>query len=90
MRPQPHSHPSIHMVLIRIILYLRCGLRYGSAGLSLISYMADAAIAPVPVLLVLSPEAVRCSTCCDTAVLLAKFHPYAESARFGRSFSSSL
>ncbi|KAF8519691.1 hypothetical protein JB92DRAFT_2828361 [Gautieria morchelliformis] len=40
--------------------------------------MADAAMAPVPVLLVLSPEAVRCSTRCDTAVLFAKLYPYAE------------
>ncbi|KAF8504952.1 hypothetical protein JB92DRAFT_2833202 [Gautieria morchelliformis] len=77
-----HSHPSIHKILIRVLLYLRCGLRYGRAGLSLISYMADAAMAPVPVLLVLSPEAVRCSTRCDTGVLLAKIDLSAESARF--------
>ncbi|KAF8515850.1 hypothetical protein JB92DRAFT_2829510 [Gautieria morchelliformis] len=44
--------------------------------------MADAAMAPVPVVLVLSPEAVRCSTRRDTAVLLAKLHLSAESARF--------
>ncbi|KAF8468017.1 hypothetical protein JB92DRAFT_2838568 [Gautieria morchelliformis] len=77
-----HSHASIHKILIRVLLYLRCGLRYGRAGLSLISYMADAAMAPVPVLLVLSPEAVRCSTRCDTGVLLAKIDLSAESARF--------
>ncbi|KAF8524541.1 hypothetical protein JB92DRAFT_3093800 [Gautieria morchelliformis] len=59
-------------------------------GLSLISYMADAAMEPVPVLLVLSPEAVRCSTRCNTGVLLAKLHLYGVSARFGRAFSSSL
>ncbi|KAF8498915.1 hypothetical protein JB92DRAFT_3099343 [Gautieria morchelliformis] len=67
-----------------------CLLMYGNAGLSLISYMADAAMEPVPVLLVLSPEAVRCSTRCITGVLLAKLHLYGVSARFGRAFSSSL
>ncbi|KAF8498924.1 hypothetical protein JB92DRAFT_3099346 [Gautieria morchelliformis] len=77
-----HCDPSIHKVLIRVRVYLRCGLRYGSAGLSLISYMADAAMAPVPVVLVLSPEAVRCSTRRDTAVLLAKLHLSAASAGF--------
>ncbi|KAF8515856.1 hypothetical protein JB92DRAFT_2829515 [Gautieria morchelliformis] len=46
--------------------------------------MADAVIAPVPVLLVLSPEVVWCSTRCDMAVRFAKLHLYAESARFGR------
>ncbi|KAF8492281.1 hypothetical protein JB92DRAFT_3100358 [Gautieria morchelliformis] len=77
-----HPHPSIHKILIRVLLYLRCGLRYGRAGLSLFSYMADAAMAPVPVLLVLSPEVVRCSTRCDTGVLLAKIDLSAASARF--------
>ncbi|KAF8483078.1 hypothetical protein JB92DRAFT_2837243 [Gautieria morchelliformis] len=40
------------------------------------------ALAPVPVLLVLSPDVVRCSIRFDTAVLLAKLHLSAESARF--------
>ncbi|KAF8483199.1 hypothetical protein JB92DRAFT_3266105 [Gautieria morchelliformis] len=51
--------------------------------------MADAAIAPIPVLLILSPEAVRCSTRCDTAVLFPKLHPYAE-RRGLEGLSSSL
>ncbi|KAF8524538.1 hypothetical protein JB92DRAFT_2827017 [Gautieria morchelliformis] len=42
-------------------------------------------LAPVPVLLALSPEAFRCSTRCDTAVLLAKLHLYGESTRFRRA-----